>query len=445
MFTRGPLRALQYPAYRLYLLGMILSFTGTWAQNMAMGWLVYDGLTQDSFKLAMVTFAGQIPTLLFGLIAGILVDRYDRRKLIIAAQWVFLVQGLALVYLTVMRNAQGGPLITFPMIMALAFLGGMAMCLDQAARVAYVAELVPAKELSNAVALSSLAFNGARIFGPVLAGWLVAQAALYAPSYPALGEGLSFGFNMITNVFVIGILWWLSFRRLVQPAAHTATASSEPLGVKFRQGFLYLRHRTYLLALMLFNGAMAVVAIPYLILMPVYAREGLGGDASTLSHLMASVGVGAILGGVVMASRKSIQGLARHIGFSAFGFSAAVAMAAITTAPLQACLIMMVAGFFMVMAMIGSNTLAQVLTHSQYRGRVLALFNISTVGLMPAGSLLMGYLAKATNIQTAFMACSVLTLAVIGAFSVRLAGLRTMARQSDEYKAAVGELETTSS
>jgi MFS family permease len=405
---------------------------------MALGWLVYNVITQDSVKLALVSFAGQIPTLLFGIFVGALVDRYDRRLLIILAQLAFLLQGIALVALTLgLPFGVPPPLSTYPVILGLSFVGGVAMCLDQSARVAFVGELVPPQDLSNAVALSSLAFNGARILGPVLAGFVMAESSRRFPAHPAIGEGLCFAFNALTNVAVLVAMIRLGrMSNLLQPA--------EPRDVKIPVdrslggGLRYVRARPHLLALLLFNAVMAVVAIPYLVLMPVYARDGLNGDATVLSHLMASIGLGAILGGTVMASRPNIRGLSTHIGLSGLGFAVCVALAAVARGHLMPCLIMGFAGFFMVMAMIGANTLSQTLTSRHIRGRVLTLFNMASVGMIPIGSLAMGAVAKYTNIRTALLVCAVgTTLALLG-FAWRLPQLRRHARETQEYKLALG-------
>jgi MFS family permease len=155
---------------------------------------------------------------------------------------------------------------------------------------------------------------------------------------------------------------------------------------------------------------------------------------------MASVGLGAILGGTIMAYRPTIRGLATHIGISALGFAVCVGIASKITTTGTACIIMGLAGFFMVMSMIGSNTLAQTLVSRHMRGRVLTLFNMASVGMMPMGSLLMGSIAKYTDIRTALVTCALCTVAALAAFTIWLPGLRRNARKTEEYQVAVGEL-----
>jgi hypothetical protein len=266
---------------------------------------------------------------------------------------------------------------------------------------------------------------------------LVAECARRYPAHPALGEGLCFLFNALSNIAVLVAM--VRIGRLVPTVLHeTHALPHHPAHDRsIWGGFRYLSHRPHLRALLLFNAIMAILAIPYLILMPVYAKSGLGGDVTVLSHLMASVGFGAIMGGTVMARRSSIKGLATHMGISAIGFSLCVALASQVRSPMLANGVMGLAGFFMVMAMIGANTLAQTLTVPAIRGRVLTLFNMASVGLMPVGSLLMGGLAKATDIRTALLVCAVGTGGATVLFARRLPELRRQARKTEEYQSAL--------
>jgi hypothetical protein len=277
----------------------------------------------------------------------------------------------------------------------------------------------------------------------VLAGFVVAESGRRFPAHPAFGEGLCFAFNALTNVAVLVAM--IRLGRMTSSLQPVEPRDARiPVDRSLWGGLRYVRTRPHLLALLLFNAVMAMVAIPYLVLMPVYARDGLNGDATVLSHLMASIGLGAILGGTVMASRPNIRGLATHIGVSGLGFAVSVALASMARGHLVPCLIMGFAGFFMVMAMIGANTLSQTLTSRDIRGRVLTLFNMASIGMIPIGSLAMGAVAKYTDIRTALIVCAAGTALALLGFSWRLPQLRRHARDSQEYKLAVGIEEVVS-
>lgn len=387
-FTTVFSRALASRNYRIYFAGQLVSLAGTWMQQIAMIWLAYR-LSNSAMVLGMVGFASQIPILFLGPFTGVLTDRYDRRRILLLTQSTALVQALALAALTWLD------IISPNWLIMMAFIMGCINALDVPARQAFSVQLVDDRaDLPNAVALNALVMNAARFIGPALAGFAVA----------AIGEAWCFVINAITYLAVITALLAIQ--------AKPAEAVHEPALQALRQGFAYvLRHpdiRTHLLTV----ATISFLITPYAVMMPVFSSEFFHGDARTYGLLIACAGGGSLLAGLYLASRKDTLKLARRVGVAVIASGAALALFAANHVLALAFPIAMALGFFALLVVAGSNTLIQMQVEDGYRGRVMAIFSMSFLGIAPLGSFTVGSLAHYAGVQPTLIGCGIATVAV---------------------------------
>ena len=365
-------RALRYRNYRLFFIGQGISLIGTWMQQVAMSWLVYS-LTNSAFLLGVVAFSGLICTFLLTPFAGVLVDRMNRHRILVITQTLAMLQALALAAVVLTGTAAVWNLVLLSM--ALGFINAF----DMPTRQSFVLDMVTNREdLGNAIALNSSLFNGARLIGPSIAGVLVAT----------VGEGLCFLINGISFIAVIACLLAMK----ITPAPPRGKQEDFFRGMKdgadYAFGFPPIK---YIILLLAFSS---LVAMPYPVLMPVFAREVLQGGANTLGFLMAGAGVGALAGAIYLASRKNVFGLDKIITVSALSFGVGLIAFSLSRVMVLSMLFMALTGFGMVVQLAASNTILQTIADDDKRGRVMSLFVMSFMGLAPFGSLLFGGLAN---------------------------------------------------
>lgn len=385
-----PLRALRARDFRIYFAGQLISVAGTWMQQIAMAWLAYK-LTNSALVLGLLGFASQIPILLFAPLGGVWSDRTDRRRLMMTTQALAMLQALALAVLAWQGWA------TPALLLGLAFVLGCINAVDIPARQSLVVHLVGDRALlPNAIALNSFMMNSTRFVGPALAGLIVARA----------GEAVCFLLNAASYLAVLVAL----------AALHTRPGggASKPALHALREGLAYaFSHRDIRLFLQRV-AAVSLLVAPYVVMLPLYARTILGGDARTFGLLVSSVGAGALLASVFLASHVSIDGLARRVAHAVSLAGVALLLFALNRTSFLAYPLLMVLGFAVVLVAAGSNTLLQSWVRDDMRGRVMAIFSVAFLGIAPLGSLAMGSLAHAIGIRP--------TLAVFGALTV-VAGL----------------------
>ncbi len=399
------LRALRHRNYRIFFAGQLVSLTGTWMQSVAQAWLAYR-LTNSAVLLGIVGFAGQIPTLLFSPAGGVVADRFPRRRVLIVTQASSM--GLAFV-LAALTFADA---ITVPWILALAALGGVVNAFDIPTRQAFAIEMVGRDDLVNAIALNSSIFNGARVMGPAIAGLLVAR----------VGEAWCFLANGVSYFAVLASL--VAMR--VSPAAAARTTS---VWTSVREGFAYVARARPVRALLLLLGLVSLTGMPYAVLMPVFAREILGGGARELGLLMGASGVGALLGAVVLAHRRSVKGLGTFVALCAGGMGLALVAFSFSHSFWISAALLVPVGFFMMSEMASSNTLIQSLIPDAMRGRVMSLYAMMFMGMAPIGALLAGGLASRIGAPATIAGGGIVCLAGALVFARHLPHLRTEARQ----------------
>ncbi|EHC15966.1 MFS transporter [Fischerella thermalis] len=372
------LPALRSRNYRLFFAGQGISLIGTWMTQTATIWLVYS-LTQSPLMLGLVGFSSQIPSFILAPFGGVFVDRFSRHRTLIGTQILSMIQSLALAILALTG------VIHIWHIIVLSLFQGIISAFDAPARQAFVVDLVERQEdLANAIAINSTMFNGARLVGPAIGGLLVAGVGA---AYCFLIDGLS---------YIAVIIALLAMR--IKPQK-TIASMSNPLQ-QIKEGFLYAFGFAPIRALLLLSALVSFFGLQYTVLVPVFAEKILQGSAETLGFLMAASGVGALAGGIYLASRKSILGLGRlivvepailGIGLITFSLSRYLPLSLFT---------MLFVGLGTIFQVAAGNTVLQTIVEDEKRGRVMSLLTMSFLGTIPLGNLLGGALADligATN------------------------------------------------
>jgi MFS family permease len=364
-------RALLHRNYRLFFGGQSVSLIGTWITRVATSWLVYR-LTGSELLLGLVGFCGQIPTLLLSPLAGVLVDRWQRHRILLVTQILSMLQSFLLGALTF----AGAIRVWHVLVLQIA--QGIINAFDTPARQAFVVEMVEDRaDLPNAIALNSSMVNGSRVLGPSIGGAIIA----------AVGEAWCFTIDGISYLFVIASL--LAMRL---PAASAPVPGADLLA-ELRTGFDYVAGSVPIRTVLILLAIVSAMGMPYTVLMPVIAAGVLHGGPSTLGLLMTATGVGALGGTLYLASRTSVVGLGRVIMLATLLFGASlIAFAASRTLWLSLILLPFVGAGFMVQ-MAATNTILQTLVDDRFRGRVMAFYTMAFLGTAPIGSLLAGVLA----------------------------------------------------
>jgi MFS family permease len=366
----GTFRALRHRNFQLFFGGQIISLIGTWMQTVAQAWLIYR-LTGSAALLGVLGFVGQIPILLLSPLAGLVADRWPRRGVVISTQTSSMLLAFILAALTMTGHIRVWEIIV------LATLLGIVNAFDVPARQSFLIEMVGREDLLNAIALNSSMFNGARIAGPAIAGILVA----------VVGEGWCFLLNGISYLAVIAGLFMMRIEKMT--LVHDGAAPLE----KLREGFRFARHTKPIRALLLLVAIVSFMALPYTVLMPIFAVQILHGGASAYGWLMGAVGAGAMFGALALAMRAQLRGLGKVVAYAATGLGASLVLFSASHWYWVSCAILVVSGFTMMMQFTATNTLIQAMVPDQLRGRVMSLYSMMFLGMSPIGSLLAGALA----------------------------------------------------
>jgi MFS family permease len=363
-------RALKHRNFQLFFSGQIISLVGTWMQTVAQAWLIYRK-TGSGELLGLLGFVGQFPIFLLSPLAGLVADRWPRRRVVIATQTISMLLAFILAALTMTGR------ITVWEIIVLATVLGIVNAFDVPARQSFLIEMVGREDLLNAIALNSSMFNGARVAGPAIAGILVAL----------VGEGWCFLLNGVSYLAVIAGLFLMRIQN-TKPV-HDGAAPLE----KLREGFRFARHTKPIRALLGLVAIVSFMALPYTVLMPIFAVKILHGGASAYGTLMGAVGVGAMFGALALAMRAELRGLGKVVAYSATGLGASLVLFSGSHWYWISFMILVLSGFAMMMQFTATNTLIQAMVPDQLRGRVMSLYSMMFLGMSPLGSLLAGAVA----------------------------------------------------
>ncbi|MDT8068258.1 MAG: MFS transporter [Terriglobia bacterium] len=412
-------RALRHRNYRLFFGGQGISLIGTWMTRVATGWLVYR-LTDSAFLLGLVSFASQIPILILGPFAGVWVDRLNRHRVLVITQILSMVESFALAALALPG------IITVTEIILLNLFQGCVNAFDMPARQAFVIEMVEDRaDLPNAIALNSSLVNGARLIGPSVAGLLIA----------AFGEGYCFLLDGISYIAVIISL--LAMTVVASPPREHESVASE-----LREGWNYISGFRPIWAILLLLALISLVGMPYTALMPIFAGNILHGGAHTFGFLMGAAGVGALIGAMSLAARKSVLGLGRIIPITAAGFGASLIAFSMSRQIWLSLLLLVITGFSVMQQMAASNTILQTISEDSKRGRVMSFYAMAFQGIAPFGSLAAGAIASRIGAPLTLTIGGAICVAGAALFATELPAIRQLIRPIYVEKGILPEMAT---
>ncbi len=392
--------ALQERDFRIFWLGQLVSVTGTWMQTVAQGWLILQ-LTGSPFILGVAAAARSVPVLLLVIPAGVVADRFDRRRILIATSIVATIASAVMGFLAVTNR------IDVPTVLLIAVILGISNAFEMPARHGFVSELIVRRHLANAIALNSLLFNGARVVGPAIAGVVVAL----------IGPGWAFLIN--AGSYVAVILGLVLITRVYVPRIGVAARTALPEVAR------YLKSEPRISALLALLGAQTIFASGNYILGPSLA-EDLGQGAEGLGVLLSAAGVGAVLGGLRLAATSDRKEHWRVLVVAGLAISAGLVGVGLSTSYPVTLLCFAVAGWGVITFNASSNTLIQTIAPDRLRGRVMSLYTLMLLGLMPVGGLLLGSLATSLGSASAIAVGGVVYAAIIVAAFAAVRPLRRL-------------------
>lgn len=397
----GALSAFSHRNFRVFFAGQILSLAGTWMQSTAQGWLVLE-LTGSSLLLGVVMAVTTLPTLLFTLYAGAVADRMDKRRIILWSQVAAAILSLTLAVLTDTER------ITYPVLLAIAFGMGTVSAFEVPTRQSFFVELVGKRDLPNAIALNSSAFNGTRIVGPAVAGWLIGAAGIAACFYA----------NAVSYAAVIAGLLMIRLPPFQRPERGASTLEN------IREGLAYIRGDRLVRTLVWLIAAMSILAFPYSMLLPVIARDVLRVGAPGLGSMLAAGGAGALAGAIWLAGFGSRFARGKLILAGSLVFAATLVAFSLSRAYPLSLALLAVAGFTMILNNASVNALLQSAVPNQLRGRVMSVYVFMFVGMAPLGSLQAGALARWAGAPFAIGAGAAAFIVVVLVVAWRIPELR---------------------
>ena len=413
------LRALDSPRFRRYYFGQTVSMIGTWIQSVAVMWLAYR-LSGSTWFTGLIGFLNSAPHLFLAPFAGVLGDRVDRRKLLVAVLSLMAVQSATLAALS------GLHVITMPQLAALALFSGICSSFEIPTRQSIFVQLLDKREdLPNAIALNSMLMNGTRLVGPSIGGVIIA----------AFGETACFALNALSYAAVVGALLTLRVQRQARKRTHPLADLAD--GWRYSMGMLPVRRMLFTLA------AVSLSISPYATLMPAIAVKTFGQGPELVGIFIGAVGFGAFVAAVSLALRPNVRGLGKWIGYAAmvagagavcFGYSRVVWLSFVP---------LMMEGFGMFMVGATCNTILQTLVDEEKRSRVLSYYAMFFVGTAPIGHYFAGWLADHIGAPMTFVIGGAICLASGAAFYLQFDTFRSHLRKAYVTRGIIPSLEDT--
>ncbi len=396
------LRALQHRDFRLFFAGQGVSQIGTWLQLIATSWLVYR-LSDSAFLLGLAAFAMQIPFLVLAPLAGVFVDRLDRRRVLLVTNSIAALQALLMFGVVALGVVEPWHLIAGNLVL------GIVNACDAPARQSILIQLVGGRrDLANAIALNSIMMNLARFVGPMSGGLLIA----------AFGERWGFGANALSYFPMLLALSRIRSSSRGSVPAEKGVLRQLAAGARYAYGFLPARSALLLLT------AISVTVGSYVALMPWFAREAFHGDSGTLGLLISAAGLGALTGMFYLAMRSGIRGLFGLLAWTSSIAGAALFVFSISTSLWLALPALYCVGLGMMLTAASTNTVLQTIVPDELRGRVASLYVMSFIGMSPLGALAAGWVAERAGPPLTLAACGMAALAAAGVYASRLGAIR---------------------
>ena len=394
--------AFHYRDFRVLWFGAFTSTVGNWMQQVAQSWLVFE-LTRSSFYLGLDYFFGQLPILLLTLIGGVVADRYDRRYVLLGSQLVQMATAFALAALIVLN------LVRVEYILLLSFITGLGQAFGGPAYQALIPSLVQKKDLPNAIALNSIQFNLARVFGPLLAGATLAAG----------GSAACFGLNGLSFFVVILALLSMNIK-------HVKPSDPKPMLQELKGGLRYAKGEPTIVALTILAALTTFLGLPLLTFLPVFARDIFHGDVNRFSQMMAYSGAGAVCGALVVAWLGRFRHMGRTLLVTQVAFGALITAFALSRVLWLSNALLFFSGAALLMTFSMTSSLVQLIVPDHLRGRVMSIYMVAFRGGMPLGSLAAGYAASVTSTPLVLQVNGVLIMCVAVYFLIKSHGVREL-------------------
>lgn len=392
-------RALKYRNYKLFFSGQCISLIGTWIQQIAMSWLIYT-LTKSALVMGVIVFAGSVPSLFVSPFAGVIIDRINKFHALIIVQTAFMIGAFIIAALTLTGVIQVWHIIVLSILM------GITNAIDIPLRQSLVVQLVDdPNDLSNAISLNSSSFNLARLIGPAVAGVLIA----------AVGEGICFLINAISYIAVIYALFMMKMNTQPKNKNDKLDIISE-----LKEGYQYVCASISIRSIILYLATASLLAMSFPVLMPIFVKEILHGGADTMGFLMSASGIGALLGALYLAGRKSVMGLENWICVASLLCAFGLVGLSLTSNMLISFGLLFFTGMGMVIIIAACNTLIQHFVDDDKRGRVMSLYTMAFMGTVPIGSLLSGAIAEKIGVPHTFLVAGIALIIAAAFFSTKL-------------------------
>lgn len=392
-----PFSAFYFRDFRLFWIGQLISFSGTWMHSTAQGWLVYS-LTKSPFYLGLVAAASSLPILFFSLIGGAVADRFQKRNLLLLTQALSMIPAFLIGLLTSMG------VITVWHVMALVVLLGTVNAFDMPTRHSFMVEMVKKGNLLNAVALNSAAFNAARMIGPVIAGMTIAYIGIPACFY----------LNALSFIPVIIALSMVKARGEAKPGKGGSLLKDISEGMRF------IRREPGVMRPVLLVATFSLFGMPFVTLLPVFAEEILNVGVKGLGFLAASAGVGAFTSALVLAFRGDIKEKHRLMSLSSTIFPISLFAFSVSKDYHLSLALLVVAGWAVVNLLATANISIQLMSPDSMRGRVMSVYTLVLLGMTPIGNSVMGIVADtigtANAVSMASTVCLLVSLAIVSGF-----------------------------
>lgn len=374
--------------YKLFWTGQAISLIGTWMQNAALNWLVYS-MTRDGFLSGLMTAVQFTPLFAFSLFAGLVIERFPKRKILIFTQSMLLLFALIL-YILLLFNK-----LSYPVILLIMFFIGSIQALDNPTRQSFVVELVEGKEhLLNAIGLNSAAFNAARLVGPAVAGKVMAD----------FGAKWCFLFNALS---FLAVLIGLLMMRMKDVVARKEI--KDPLK-DIKEGLKFIKGNPKLLYTIISLVIIPTFCMNFNVLVPIYTRDYLMMKEKAYGILLSSLGLGALIGAVFVAVKGKKERALYYQLMGSFGLSIFLILLGIVKSYNLAIIVLVLLGFFMISFNTTSNSILQYNAPDEMRGRIMSVYSLVFGGLTPIGSLYSGTLAKYLGPQNAFIVSGIIGL-----------------------------------
>lgn len=371
-------RSLKYRNFRLFFPGLVTSQVGIWIQNVAISWVVYE-ITNSPFMMGLIMFFNTIPLFLVTPFAGVIIDKFNRHKLLMMIQVLFALQSFLIAVF-----ALSGHLRIWNIVLLGVFLNIIAAIDTPLRQSTYIRLVDDKRDLSNAISLNSTCFNVARLIGPALAGVLLSL----------VGAGGCFLINFFCIFPSVILVAMMRFED-----KKSDKIKNETILEGLKEGWEYAFSSEQILTLLAFIGLFAFIALSYPMLMPIYTKDVLHGDSRVLGYVMSSAGIGALCSSIFLAAKTTLRGLKYILCVGAFLLSAAFICLGFTNNLVPACVFMFCVGFGMTSAMTPENTLLQSIVDDDKRGRIMSIHTICFTGVTSLSSFVIGSVTQVIGIS----------------------------------------------